>query len=87
MQGYDESFLKTGLQFNHADEGARMDDSPVANDKNKSMFKRADIANAMKMDRIFPININYANGIAVEKGSIMGKTNSSALTNSNLAPF
>ena len=60
------------MAFNSGSEQeSRNADSPQAFDRSTS--KRADIANAMKMDRVFPININYANGL--ERASQMDKTN------------
>ena len=86
MNGLDEKFLQSGLAFNSGDDQeSRNADSPQAFDR--STNKRADIANALKMDRVFPININYANGI--ERASQMEKTKTSILSTKNVsdAPF
>ena len=86
MNGLDEKFLQSGLAFNSGDDQeSRNADSPQAFDR--STTKRADIANALKMDRVFPININYANGI--ERASQMEKTKTSILSTKNVsdAPF
>ena len=72
---------------NNSENESKINDSPVANER--TISKRADLANAMKMDRVFPININYANGLEKERASHMEKTNTSFLSTQNIknAPF